>query len=218
MSFIQTPEFQGKGWEAGWFLVDNEDCTRLTATIAANHAQVVTRADGTKYVPAGAIIPSNDANAKGILYENIDVTTGDMPGSIVTRGQVYTDRLPASPESAAVSALTGIGFTATSPATNRPNFEVKMLATLTVQSAAGTAVGDTAITVTGYSKVSTDLYKYKVADAAQNVQAGDDLSAWTTWDGSDDITAATGKKITVAVTDANGYALAAGSTTVTAKA
>ena len=218
MSFIQSPEFQGKGWEAGWFLVDNEDCTRLTATIAANHAQVVTRADGTKYVPAGAIIPSNDGNAKGILYENVDVTTGAMPGSIVTRGQVYTDRLPASPESAAVSALTGIGFTATSPATNRPNFEVKMLATLTVQSAAGTAVGDTAITVTGYSKASTDLYKYKVADAAQNVQAGDDLSAWTTWDGSDDITAATGKKITVAVTDANGYALAAGSATVTAKA
>ena len=218
MSFIQSPEFQGKGWEAGWFLVDNEDCTRLTATIAANHAQVVTRADGTKYVPAGAIIPSNDGNAKGILYENVDVTTGAMPGSIVTRGQVYTDRLPASPESAAVSALTGIGFTATSPATNRPNFEVKMLATLTVQSAAGTAVGDTAITVTGYSKASTDLYKYKVADAAQNVQAGDDLSAWTTWDGSADITATTGKKITVAVTDANGYALAAGSTTVTAKA
>lgn len=217
MSFISTP-LTGKGWEAGWFLVDNEDCTRLTTTIAANHAQVVTRADGTKYVPAGAIIPSNDGNAKGILYENIDVTTGAMPGSIVTRGQVYTDRLPAAPESAAVSALTGIGFTATSPATNRPNFEVKMLATLTVQSAAGTAAGDTAITVTGYSKASTDVYKYKVADAAQNVQAGDDLSAWTTWDGDDDITATTGKKITVAVTDANGYALAAGSATVTAKA
>lgn len=218
MSFIQSPEFQGKGWEAGWFLVDNEDCTRLTATISANHAQVVTRADGTKYVPAGAIIPANDGTAKGILYENIDVTTGDMPGSIVTRGQVYTDRLPAAPESAAVSALTGIGFTATSPAINRPNFEVDLLATLTVQSAAGTAVGDTKITVTGYTKESTDLYKYKVADAAQTVQAGDDLSAWTAWDGSADITAATGKQITVAVTDANGYALAAGSATVTAKA
>lgn len=219
MSFIQSPEFQGKGWEAGWFLVDNEDCTRMTATIAANHAQVVTRADGTKYVPAGAIIPSNDGNAKGILYENIDVSTGDMPGSIVTRGQVYTDRLPASPESAAVSALTGIGFTATSPATNRPNFEVKMLATLTVTSAASaTTSGDTAITVTGYTKGSTDLYKYKVDTAAQTVRAGDNLSSWTTWDGDDEITAATGKKITVAVTDANGYALAAGSATVTAKA
>lgn len=121
MSFISTPN-TGKGWDAGWFLVDNEDCTRLTTTIAANHAQAVTRADGTKYVPAGAIIPANGATAKGILYEDVDVTTGDMPGSIVTRGAVYTDRLPAAPESAAVSALTGIQFTATSPAVTRPDF------------------------------------------------------------------------------------------------
>ena len=122
MSFIQSPEFQGKGWEAGWFLVDNEDCTRLTATIAANHAQVVTRADGTKYVPAGAIVPANGATAKGILYEDVDVTTGAMPGSIVTRGAVYTDRLPAAPVAAATSALTGITFVATSPAVTRPDF------------------------------------------------------------------------------------------------
>lgn len=122
MSFIQSPEFQGKGWEAGYFLVDNEDCTRLTATIAQNHAQVVTRADGTKYVPAGAIVPANGATAKGILYENVDVTTGAMPGSIVTRGAVYTDRLPAAPAAAATSALTGITFVATSPAITRPDF------------------------------------------------------------------------------------------------
>ena len=214
MSFISKSS--GKGWEAGYFLVNNEDCTRLTHQIAANHAQVVTNADGTKVVPAGAIIPSNDSNAVGILYEAIDVTNGDMPGSVVTEGIVYTDRLPAAPESAAVSAMTGIKYVATSPAVNRPNFEVKLLAALTVQSAAGTASGDTAITVSGYSKGTTDLYKYKVADAAQTVLAGDNLSGWTTWNGSADITAATGKKITVAVTDANGYALAAGSATVTA--
>ena len=216
MSFISADS--GKGYEAGYFLVNDENCTRLTKTIAANHAQVVTRADGTKYVPAGAVIPANGATAVGILYEDVDVTTGAMPGSVVVAGEVYTDRLPAAPVSAAVSAMTGIKFTATSPAINRPNFEVKMLATLTVQSAAGTAVGDTAITVADYSKASTDVYKYKVADAVQNVQAGDDLSDWTTWDGSADITATTGKKITVAVTDATGYALAAGSATVTAKA
>lgn len=121
MSFISTP-LTGKGWEAGWFLVDNEDCTRLTATIAANHAQVVTRPDGTKYVPAGAIVPANGATAKGILYEDVDVTTGAMPGSIVTRGAVYTDRLPAAPVAAATSALTGVTFVATSPAVTRPNF------------------------------------------------------------------------------------------------
>jgi len=121
MSFISTP-LTGKGWEAGWFLVDNEDCTRLTTTIAANHAQVVTRPDGTKYVPAGAIVPANGATAKGILYEDVDVTTGAMPGSIVTRGAVYTDRLPAAPVAAATSALTGVTFVATSPAVTRPNF------------------------------------------------------------------------------------------------
>jgi hypothetical protein len=121
MSFISTP-MTGKGWEAGWFLVDNEDCTRMTATIAANHAQVVTRSDGTKYVPAGAIVPANGATAKGILYEDVDVTTGAMPGSIVTRGAVYTDRLPAAPVAAATSALTGVTFVATSPAVTRPNF------------------------------------------------------------------------------------------------
>lgn len=121
MSFISTP-LTGKGCEAGWFLVDNEDCTRLTTTIAANHAQVVTRPDGTKYVPAGAIVPANGATAKGILYEDVDVTTGAMPGSIVTRGVVYTDRLPAAPVAAATSALTGVTFVATSPAVTRPNF------------------------------------------------------------------------------------------------
>lgn len=219
MSFIQTPEFQGKGWEAGYFLVDDENCTRVTAQIAANHAAVVTRADGSKYVPAGAIIPSNDGNAVGILYENVDVTTGAMPGSIVTAGVVYKDRLPVTPESAAVSALTGIQFDTYEPTIERPNFSVKSLATLTVTSAASaTTSGDTAITVSGYTPGTGEGYKYKVGDAAQTVQAGDKLTGWTDWDGDDEITAATGKKITVAVTDANGYALAAGSATVTAKA
>lgn len=120
MSFIASDT--GKGFLAGYFLVDDENCTRLTATVAANHSQVVTRADGSKYVPMGAIIPANGATAVGILYEDIDVSNGDMPGSIVTAGQVYTDRLPAAPATAAVSALTGIKFVATSPAITRPNF------------------------------------------------------------------------------------------------
>lgn len=216
MSFISADS--GKGYEAGYFLVNDENCTRVSMTIAANHAQVVTRANGSKYVPAGAVIPANGSTAVGILYEDIDVTTGTMPGSVVVAGEVYTDRLPAAPESDAVTALTGIKFTATSPAITRPNFDVAVLATLTVESAAGTAPGDTKITVSGYTKGTTDVYKYKVADAVQSVFAGDDLSGWTTWDGSADITAATGKKITVAVTDKDGFALAAGSATVTAKA
>lgn len=120
MSFNES--FSGKGWEAGYFLVDDENCTRVTAQIAQNHAAVVTRADGTKYVPAGAVIPANGASAIGILYEPVDVTTGAMPGSIVTSGVVYKDRLPVTIDSAAVSALTGITFVASSPSITRPDF------------------------------------------------------------------------------------------------
>lgn len=216
MSFIASNT--GRTFKAGHFLVDDENCTRLTGTVSASHSQAITRGDGMKYVPAGAIVPTNDAYAVGILYEDTDVTNGDAPCSLVVAGKVYTDRLPAAAESAAVSALANIEFTANSPAINRPNFNVAILAALSVASAAGTAAGDTAITVSGYTKASTDGYVYKVGDAAQTVRAGDDLSAWTDWDGDDDITAATGKKITVAVVDADGYALAAGSATVTAKA
>ena len=113
----------GRGFEAGYFLVDNEDCTRLTKTIPANHAQVVTRADGTKIVPAGAIFPANGATAVGIVYEDVDVTTGAMPGSVVTRGHVYKDLLPAAPVADALTAMKEITFVATVPAITRPVFE-----------------------------------------------------------------------------------------------
>ena len=91
MSFIGGK--QNIGYEPGYFLA-SADCRRETVQVAANHAAVVTTVDGGKYVPAGAIIPANGATAKGILYEDVDVTTGDMPGSLVTNGVVYEDRLP----------------------------------------------------------------------------------------------------------------------------
>ena len=215
MSFVNAKN--GRGFEAGYFLVDNEDCTRVTALIPQNHAQVVTLADGTKIVPAGAVFPTNDANATGIVYEDIDVTDGAMPGSVVTRGVIYGDLLPAALESAAVSALTGIKVVTAYPSIVRPLFDGAMT-TLTVQSIAGTAAGDTKITVSGYTPGTGETYKYKVGDSAAAVAYGDDLSAWTTWNGSADITAATGKKIVVAVINGNNQAVAAGSATVTAKA
>lgn len=92
------------------------------------------------------------------------------------------------------------------------------LQTITVTSQAGTASGDTAITLAGYTPASGETLKYKVGDTAPTVVYGQNLKNWTTWDGSADITAATGKKITVAYVDANYRAQAAGSATVTAKA
>lgn len=91
--------------------------------------------------------------------------------------------------------------------------------TITVASSAGTAVGDTAITVSGYTQPVNETYKYKVADTtAPTVKYGQKLTTgWTTWDGTSDITAATGKKITIASVDTSNRAQAAGNATVTAK-
>ena len=214
MSF--TASAQGTTFEAGWFLVDDEQCLRETATIAANHAQKVTR-NGRTIVPAGAVIPANGSTAVGILYEDIDVTDGAAAGSIVTKGTIYGDRLPAALESAAATALTGIKVK-TSPAVVRPSVFGKF-DTLTVGSEAGTAQGDTKLTVAGHTLESGESYVYKTnASAAPTVKLGDDLTGWTAWDGDDDITATTGHKITVAVKGADGTAVAAGSATVTAKA
>lgn len=218
MSFIGNTA--GRGFEAGWFLADNEDCTRISYTIAANHAQAVTLANGTKIVPAGAVIPANGSTAVGILYEDVDVTLGAAAGSIVTRGTIYGDRLPAALDSDAASALTEIKVIASTPAIRRPNFSVKALTALTVNSVAGTAAGDTKITVSGYTKKADEGYVYKVATGtAPAVRNGQILGeGWTAWDGTSDITAATDKKITVAVVDSIGMAVAAGNATVTAKA
>ena len=104
MSFIGAGH-QGQGYAPGWFLVNNEDCSRFTKTIPQSLA--TTAADGTKYVKMGTAFPSNDANAIGIIYEDVDVTSGSMPGSVVTKGEVYEDRL----------AVTGASYDAVTPVT-----------------------------------------------------------------------------------------------------
>ena len=214
MSFTGTKT--NRGYAPGWFLAE-EDCSRETVQVAANHAQAITLADGSKIVPMGAVIPANGATAKGILFEDVEVTNGDMPGSLVTRGVIYGDRLPAALDSAAATALTGITVK-TVPAVIRPDFNIDSLTELTVLSAAGTAQGDTALTVTGYTLKSGDSWAYKVGDAAATVQPGEVVDGWTAWDGEDDITAATGKKLALVALNDAGQAIAYGSCTVTAKA
>lgn len=215
MSFIQHDPLNTL-YQPGWFLASG-DCRRVTCEVAQNHSQVVTKADGSKYVPAGAVVPSNDGNAKGILYEDVDVSTGNMPGSLVTEGVVYEDRLPASVQSSAKAVLPGITFISAAPAIARPDFAITELTSLTIVSAAGTAAGDTALTVSGYTLKSGEGWKYKVGDAAATVLPGEVVSGFTAWDGEDDITAATGKKLALVAVNATGQAIAYGSATVTAK-
>lgn len=94
MSFIGEGT-QGKVYAPGYFLA-HEECVRETKQIPATMGTAVAN---TKYVKMGTIFPSADANAIGIIYEDVDVTTGDMPGSVVTKGVVIEARLPEAVDS-----------------------------------------------------------------------------------------------------------------------
>lgn len=74
------------------------------------------------------------------------------------------------------------------------------LASLRLTSFAGSTSGKTDIDVSGYTPSSSEGYKYKLGSASVEVEYEDVLTTgWTSWNGSDEITATTGQIITVAV-------------------
>lgn len=90
-----------------------------------------------------------------------------------------------------------------------------VLPQINVTSVAGSTNGKTKIT-TDYTLGTGESYVYKVTDDPILVKKGDSTSAWSSWDGSADITAATGKIITVAVSKSSAVT-AAGNAVVVAK-
>lgn len=124
MSFIQN-DTSAKVYAPGYFLA-HEECVRKTKQFA--QAGATTRADGAKYVPMGTLysVTTGEGNEAvtdyiGFAYEDVDVSTGDMPGSVVTKGVVYENRLPAELTSAQKTALEAKGFTfVTEAAVTRP--------------------------------------------------------------------------------------------------
>lgn len=93
MSFNENK--QGVVFNAGSFIANgDENIVRETREASASSALVVTGADGSKHIPAGTAYPSNDGNAIGLMYEDVDVTNGNMPCSVITKNAVvYDDRL-----------------------------------------------------------------------------------------------------------------------------
>ncbi|VBB05575.1 Hypothetical protein LUCI_0785 [Lucifera butyrica] len=80
--------------------------------------------DGKKIVPAGTIIAgvggkaladpdnikvahANTADAEGVLLNDVDVTYGSHGGAMLIHGFLKTDKLPETPDAAAVTALAG---------------------------------------------------------------------------------------------------------------
>lgn len=94
---------------------------------------------------------------------------------------------------------------------------VPTLGTLTVTTAAGTMAGKTNVTVKP-DKAGSNVYKYKTAASVSLPAYNQDCtSGYTDWDGTAEITAATGNKMLIVETTADGKARAAGIGTVTSK-
>lgn len=87
------------------------------------------------------------------------------------------------------------------------------LGTLTVTSEAGTTSGTTKITVSGNG--SGQLY-YKTGGSVGLPSYLDDITDWTTWNGTSEIEATDGEVICIAEADTQGLAIAAGTATVNA--
>ena len=93
------------------------------------------------------------------------------------------------------------------------------LQAIRVTSFESSTTGKTAISIS-YTPASGESLKYKLGSTRADVDYDDVLSSgWTSWNGSDDITATTGQYITVAaVVTSSNKARAVGSCMVTAKA
>lgn len=110
MSFIGDVK-KGSTYNPGGFIANgDENIVRETREVAQNSALVVTSEDGTKHVPVGTAYPTNDGNAIGILYEDVDVTVGNMPGSVITGNAViYEDKLTITSDVVSYDAVTPVG-------------------------------------------------------------------------------------------------------------
>ena len=111
MSFIGDVK-QGTTYAPGIFIANgDENIVRETRTIPQTGA--TSTADG-KYHKMGELYPANDSTVEGFLYEDVDVTVGAMPGSVVTSGcTIIEDYIPLKPSEMTAScleALEGKGF------------------------------------------------------------------------------------------------------------
>ena len=95
-------------------------------------------------------------------------------------------------------------------------FAAPVVQNMTITSEAGTASGDTKLTVTGYTPATGESYLYKAASGtAPNIKKGDTPDyTWAAWDGESELTITNGYKVTVACINANGKVVTTGSATV----
>ncbi|MFD1431225.1 hypothetical protein [Lacticaseibacillus yichunensis] len=80
----------------------------FTEYVDNTNAAVITNDRGRKVIPAGTIYPANDATAKGVTIDEVDVTNNAAPVGVIVEGYLLQQRLPVAPADAAKTAMTGI--------------------------------------------------------------------------------------------------------------
>lgn len=119
---MRVNTIKGQPLHGGYFVVNDETCLTVTRQVGPDHPQAVDRpsADGfRRIVPMGAVWPQDGTSAEGLLYEDIDVTEGPKPCSVVVMCKAYVDRLPLYPSMESVRMMRNITF-AVSPEVERP--------------------------------------------------------------------------------------------------
>lgn len=72
---------------------------------------MATTVDDKKIIKAGTVVPTNDSSAKGIVFEDVDITDYDKkPISVIVAGRVIKENLPVAVNSDAETALKANGI------------------------------------------------------------------------------------------------------------
>ena len=72
---------------------------------------MATTVDDKKIIKAGTVVPTNDSSAKGIVFEDVDITDYDKkPISVIVAGRVIKENLPVTVNSDAETALKANGI------------------------------------------------------------------------------------------------------------
>lgn len=163
-----------------------------------------------------SVVFSNDMDEDTVLFGEFDKYT------LVERESITIDKSEHVKFSEDQMAFRGKGRFDGKPTNANAfvavNLDSGVLQTLAITSEAGTATGDTKITITE-KKLIGRTYQYKThATVAPTASYGDALSGWTAWDGVADITATTGHKISICEVGNDGKVKRYGSAAVTSKA
>ena len=226
---VAAPNFATGG--TFWAMNRKTRMTILSKAITFNASGAIVAGQmGTMPVEGGEIveldfIPDNDIiGGFGSLY-----LLAEREGSLLSMSEhvrflqdqtVYkgTARYDGAPVIGAGFVIVNINnASATTVKSFETDYANTELGALGVTSVAGTASGDTLITVTGAESSGTTL-GYKVLGKAASVASGDSKTGFTTFTTPEDITAATGKVITMVEFDAAGRAIKVGTASVVAKA